>query len=79
MEVAIGAYGECPRGLAAAGNSSCKRPLLSPGCTSVLYRSGGVGYSQVCGNIHAFRSGRPDGFFHIERSGNEGLEANYVD
>ena len=75
------AYRGCPNGLVAAGNNSrfCKRPQAEKGCTSVFYQSDGLGYSQVCGNINAYRVGSPDGFSPIDRDGMQGIEDVYVD
>ena len=59
---------------------SCRRSLGIHGCSSVLYPSNGMSYSQVCGRVHAQVSGSPDGFQYFgSRSLGVTLDQNYVD
>ena len=56
----------CPDGFEVRGDTStpplCRRMDTSAGCSSVVYPSNGMSYSQVCGTVRVHPAGTPDGF-----------------
>ena len=40
----------------------------SAGCSSVVYPSNGMSYSQVCGTVRVHPEGTPDGFNTLDSS-----------
>ena len=57
----------------------CRRTNTNAGCSSVIYPSNGVSYSQVCGTVRVHSAGTPDGFgnFYIRKEPT--LNQVYVD
>ena len=72
---------QCPSGLEVRSDPpSCRRIGYDAGCSSVIYQTNGISYSQIYGKIHARYSGSPDGFqYHGGHRNNPTLEDNYVD
>ncbi len=70
----------CPKAwqLITAGNLRGCRTLEPGSCSSVVFHTGGLTYSQVCGRITAVQYGGPDAFSALFRDG-QGLEGNYLD
>ena len=60
----------------------CRRLHTSAGCSSVIYPSNGMSYSQVCGTVRIHPAGTPDGFAshnnQVPRNG-QLMNQNYVD
>jgi len=55
----------CPSGFEIRPNtptSLCRRTSTSAGCSSVIYPSNGMLYSQVCGTVRVHQQETPDGF-----------------
>ena len=56
----------CPDGFELRDDTSnpplCRRTNSSAGCSSVIYPSNGMSYSQVCGTVRVHPAGTPDGF-----------------
>ena len=73
---------ECPGSLQATTNPpSCRIFGNSPTCSSALFSSGGLPYSQVCGRIYGRYSLTPDAFdtFPVGRPNSPTIDDNYVD
>ena len=74
---------ECPGSLQSTTNPpSCRIFANSAICSSVLFSSGGLPYSQVCGRIYRRCSGTPDAFdivFPGDRPPSPTIDDNYVD
>ena len=71
----------CPGSLLESRNpSSCRISGSQPQCSSVTF-SNNLPYSKVCGRIHAYYHGGPDGFafFTTLRLGSRNIDGNYVD
>ena len=73
----------CPSGLRQrtdSGVRSCAAySTYSATCSSVLYRSHGIQYSQVCGKIIAYQANTLDGFYAASPARESRLDYNYVD
>ena len=63
-------------------SSTCSPPALVPcmnlckktastGCSSVIFPTNGVSYSEVCGRVYGYQQGSPDAFFHPLRNINQ--------
>ena len=60
----------------------CRRMDTSAGCSSVIYPSNGMSYSQVCGTVQIHQQETPDGFqSHNDQilRNNQSVNQNYVD
>ena len=61
----------------------CRRMDTSAGCSSVIYPSYGMSYSQVCGTVRVHPEGTPDGFSshssNQRLSNGQSVNQNYVD
>ena len=76
----------CPDGFEVRSDTSnpplCRRTDTIAGCSSVIYPSNGVSYSQVCGTVQVHPEGSPDSFLsvnhRIPRNG-QSVNQNYVD
>ena len=67
---------QCPRTLISReDHSGCQVCGNGPKCSSVIYPTGGLYYSRVCGRVHAQYFGSPDGF----HGGTFTADDNYVD
>ena len=67
---------QCPRTLMPQeDHSGCQVCGNGPKCSSVIYPTGGLYYSRVCGRVHAQYFGSPDGF----HGGTFTADDNYVD
>ena len=62
----------CPDGFEVRNDTStpplCRRMNASAGCSSVVYPSNGMSYSQVCGTVRVHPAGTPDGFNTLDSS-----------
>ena len=62
----------CPDGFEVRSDTStpplCRRMDTSAGCSSVVYPSYGMPYSQVCGTVLVHPAGTPDGFNTLDSS-----------
>ena len=69
----------CPDGFEVRSDTSspplCRRMNTSAGCSSVVYPSNGMSYSQVCGTVRVHPAGTPDGFDTFDTKSEE----DYVD
>ena len=69
----------CPGGFEIRSGTSypplCRLMDTSAGCSSVLYPSNGMSYSQVCGTVRVHPAGTPDGFHTFDTKSEE----DYVD
>ena len=67
----------CPTGFRlyqSGGVRACGRAVSSgASCSSFLYPSNGISYSQICGRVVGYQYGTPDGIF------NHNINTNYVD
>ena len=73
---------KCPGTLQALANpSSCRISGSQPRCSSVTFSSNNLPYSKVCGRIHAYYHGDPDGFaiFTTLRRASRNIDGNYMD
>ena len=72
----------CPDGFEVRNDTSnpplCRRTNTSAGCSSVIFPSSGMSYSQVCGTVRVHPAGTPDAFFFIKRN-DQSVNQNYVD
>ena len=78
---------KCPDGFEVRNDTSipplCRRMNTSAGCSSVIYPSYGMSYSQVCGTVRVHPEGTPDGFSSRNSdqrlSNGQSVNQNYVD
>ena len=73
---------ECPGSLQTITNpTSCRIFGSSPTCSSVLFSSGDIPYSQVCGRVYGRYSNTPDAFDTLpgNRPDSPTIDDNYVD
>ena len=74
---------QCPDGFELRSDTSnpplCGRTNTSAGCSSVIYPSNGISYSQVCGTVRVHPAGTPDGFhtFNDESIDVDGVSLSY--
>ena len=76
----------CPSGFEIRSDTSnpplCRRKDSDAGCSSVIYPSSGMQYSQVCGTVRVHPESSPDAFLsdnhRIPRNG-QSVNQNYVD
>ena len=76
----------CPSGFEIRSDTSnpllCRRLNISAGCSSVIYPSNGMSYSQVCGTVRVYQQETPDGFQSRNEQilrNNQSVNQNYVD
>ena len=73
---------QCPMGLKRKNDPpSCKRSESMGGCTPVMYKTGPIPYTHICGRINAIQVGSLDGFMkHSDkRPTDPTIDDNYVD
>ena len=73
---------QCPSGLSQrtdSGVRSCAASSDLATCSSVLYRSHAIQYSQLCGKIIAYQANSMDGFHAITSARVARIDFNYVD
>ena len=73
---------QCPMGLKRKNNPpSCKRSESMGGCTPVMYKTGPIPYTHICGRINAIHFYSLDGFLrHSDlRPEDPTIDDNYVD
>lgn len=72
---------QCPTGLKLITDPkrSCGRSTEDPGCSSVVFRVGGVPYRKVCGQIIGYQFSSPNAFYQYQRDSSLTLNDVYVD
>ena len=71
----------CPTGLqqhTVGGRTLCRK-TVDTGCSSVIFATGGVRYSRVCGRVYGYGKGTPDGFERHTHCPDCTLNTQYVD
>ncbi len=72
----------CPPGLRSQtvqGNNTCIKNEYGKRCTSVLYKTFGISYSNMCGNIVGYGIETLDGLTRTSSSQRDDLDDNYLD
>ena len=67
---------QCPHDLRQTIHNTkrlCTRNSYGGGCSSVHYKTHGIGYNKVCGKIIAYQYGSPDGIRGVS------IDGNYID